>query len=180
MKTLYVEDRSKWRAWLEANSQQATEVWLLWYKKNTGRAALDYADAVEEAICFGWIDGKLKNLDQARFARRFTPRKPKSRWSGINLERARRMIDEGKMTAAGLKVFNPRHRTPAFPTNLPASLEEQFRKSETAWENFSHFPAFYQRMTIGWVASAKQEATQLRRLQQLISKSTANQRIKFM
>ena len=180
MKSLYVEDRGKWRAWLEANSQEATEVWLLCYKKDAGRPAIDYAAAVEEAICFGWIDGKLKNVDQARFARLFTPRKPKSRWSRINLERARRMMDEGKMTAAGLKVFNPRNQTPALPTKLPASLEEQFRKSETAWENFSRFPPSYRRMTIGWVASAKQEATQLRRLQQLISKSALNQRIKFM
>jgi len=180
MKTLYIEDRSKWRAWLEANSQEATEVWLLFYKKQTGRPAIDYAAAVEEAICFGWIDGKLKNLDQLRFARLFTPRKPNGTWSSINLERARKMIDVGKMTAAGLKVFDPRSQTPALPTQLPVPLEEQFRKSETAWENFSRFPPFYRRMTIGWVASAKQQTTQLRRLQQLISKSAANERIKFM
>jgi uncharacterized protein YdeI (YjbR/CyaY-like superfamily) len=180
MKTLYVEDRGKWRAWLEANSKRAAEVWLLYYKKDTGRPRIAYADAVEEAICFGWIDGKIKKLDQARFAQLFTPRKPKSRWSRTNIERARRMIREGKMTAAGLKVFDPRNQTPALPTKLPAPLEEQFRKRETAWENFTRFPPSYQRMTIGWVASAKQEATQLRRLRQLIAESAANRRIKFM
>jgi uncharacterized protein YdeI (YjbR/CyaY-like superfamily) len=180
MKTLYVEDRGKWRAWLQANSECAAEVWLLFYKKDTGRPTIAYADAVEEAICFGWIDGKIKNLDQARFARLFTPRKPKSKWSRINIERARKMISEGKMTAAGSKVFDPHNRTPAFPTHLPPALEEQFRKREDAWENFTRFPPSYQRMTIGWVASAKQEATQLRRLQQLIAESAANQRIKFM
>ena len=93
---------------------------------------------------------------------------------------AQRMIAEGKMTAAGLKVFHPRSQTPAVPTKLPAPLEEEFRKQITAWENFSRFPPSYQRMTIGWVASAKQEETQLRRLQQLIAESAANQRIKFM
>jgi len=90
------------------------------------------------------------------------------------------MIREGKMTAAGSKVFDPRNQTPALPTKLPASLEERFRKSKTAWENFKRFPPSYQRMTIGWVASAKQEATQLRRLQQLMAKSAENQRIKFI
>jgi len=180
MKTLYVEDRGKWRTWLEANSQQAAEVWLVYYKKDSGRPSVAYEDSVEEAICFGWIDGKIKNLDHARFARLFTPRKPKSQWSRINIERALRMIKEGKMTAAGSKVFDPRSQTPALPTKLPASLEEQFRKHETAWENFTRFPPSYQRMTIGWVASAKQETTQLRRLQQLIAESSRNQRIRFI
>ncbi len=180
MKTLYVEDRDEWRAWLEANSERAPEVWLLYYKKDTGRPRIAYADAVEEAICFGWIDGKIKKLDEARFAQLFTPRKPKSNWSRTNIERARMMIKEGKMTPVGLKVFDPRNQTPALPTKLPASLEEQFRKQETAWENFQRFPPSYQRMTFGWVASAKQEATQVRRLRQLIADSAANHRIRFM
>ena len=180
METLYVENRGEWRAWLESNHQQATEVWLVHYKKETGRPQIEYEAAVEEAICFGWIDGKIRKLDKARYARLFTPRKSRSTWSRINIERARRMIEEGKMTAAGSAVFDPRNQTSALPTKLPTSLEEQFRKHETAWQNFTHFPPSYQRMTIGWVASARQEATQLRRLQQLIAKSAANQRIKFM
>jgi len=180
MKALYVEDRAKWRAWLEENSERAAEVWLLYFKNETGRPRIAYADAVEEAICFGWIDSKIKKLDQARFAQLFTPRKPKSKWSRTNIERARRMIRQGNMTAAGFKVFDPRNQTAALPTKLPTFLEEQFRKREKAWENFTHFPPSYQRMTIGWVASAKQEETQLRRLRQLIAESAANQRIKFM
>jgi uncharacterized protein YdeI (YjbR/CyaY-like superfamily) len=180
METIYTKDRRDWRAWLEANSEGAPGVWLLFYKKDTGRPSIAYEDAVEEAICFGWIDGKIKNLDQARFARLFMPRKVRSKWSRINIERAQRMIREGKMTEAGSKVFDPRNQAPALPAKLPASLEELFRKQEKAWENFSHFPPSYQRMTIGWVASAKQEATQLRRLQQLIAESTRNQRIKFI
>ena len=180
MKTLHVEARSEWRAWLEANAARAAGVWLVYYKKGTGRPRIAYADAVEEAICFGWIDGKIKKLDQARFAQLFTPRKPKSRWSPTNIERARRMIREGKMTAAGLKVFDPRHQAPAFPTKLPGPLEQQFRRQETAWENFRRFPPSYQRMTIGWVASAKREETRLRRLRQLMAESVANKRITFM
>jgi uncharacterized protein YdeI (YjbR/CyaY-like superfamily) len=180
MKTLYVEDRAKWRAWLEANSQRATEIWLVYYKKETGRPRIAYADAVEEAICYGWIDGKIKKLDQACFAQLFTPRRTKSKWSRINIARARKMIREGKMTAAGLKVFDPRNQAAPLPTQLPASLAEEFRKQKTAWENFQRFPPSYRRMTVAWVASAKQEATQLRRLQRLIAESAANRRIKFM
>ena len=180
MRTLCVDDRSQWRAWLEANSQRATEIWLVNFKKDSGRPSIAYEAAVEEAICFGWIDGKIKNIDQTRFARLFTPRKPKSKWSRANLGRAAKMIRQGMMTAAGMKVFDPRNQSPALPTKLPASLQERFRKHETAWENFTDFPPSYQRMTIGWVASAKLEATQLRRLQQLIAESSRNQRIKFI
>ena len=180
MKTLYVENRSKWRAWLKANSGRETEVWLVYYKKDTGRPRVDYDDAVEEAICFGWIDSRIRKLDEARFAQLFTPRKPKSQWSASNIARVKKMIAEGKMTAAGLKVYNPRKRTPAMPTQLPRSLQARFKKEKAAWENFQRFPPGYQRMTIGWVASAKQEETRLRRLRQLIGKCAANQRIKFM
>ena len=180
MRTLYVKDRNNWRAWLKANSAREAGVWLVYYKKDTGRPRVAYADAVEEAICFGWIDGKIKRLGEARFAQLFTPRKPDSKWSRINIERAKRMISEGKMTAAGLRVFDPRNMAPALPNKLPASLESQFKEQRPAWENFQHFPPSYQRMTIGWVASAKQEETQLRRLRELIAKSAANQRIKFM
>ena len=180
MKTLYVEDRNKWRSWLEANSLREPEVWLVYYKKGTGRPRVAYAHAVEEAICFGWIDGKIRRLDEARFAQRFTPRDPKSKWSRTNIERAKRMIREGKMTPAGLKVFDPHNQTPSLPTKFPPMLEEAFRKQKTAWENFRRFPPSYQRMTIGWVASAVKDETQLRRLRQLIAQSAADKRIKFM
>ncbi|MGO8789081.1 MAG: YdeI/OmpD-associated family protein [Terriglobia bacterium] len=180
MKTLYVEDRNKWRAWLEANSQRATEIWLVYYKKATGRPRVDYGEAVEEAICFGWIDSKIKKLDEVRFAQLFTPRKPKSKWSPSNITRARRMIQAGKMTTAGLKVYDPRNQVPAMPTQVPRPLEEQFMSERKAWENFQRFPPSYQRMTIGWVASAKKEETQISRLRQLIAESAANKRIKFM
>jgi uncharacterized protein YdeI (YjbR/CyaY-like superfamily) len=180
MKTLYFQGRDEWRSWLEANSQREPEVWLVCYKKATGRPRVAYAHAVEEAICFGWIDGKIKKLDEARFAQRFTPRNPKSQWSRTNIERARRMIREWKMTPAGLKVFDPHNQTPSLPTRLPSTLEEAFRKQKTAWENFQRFPPSYRRMTIGWVASAVKDEARLRRLRELIAQSAANKRIKFM
>lgn len=180
MKMLRLEKRSEWRAWLEANAERVTEVWLMYHKKHSGRPSLTYLDAVEEAICFGWIDGKIKRLDEKRFAQRFTPRNPKSRWARSNIERARRMIREGKMTPAGLRVFNPGNPILPLPAELPAALEKQFFNHKTAWENFHRFPPSYRRMTIGWVASAKKPETQLRRLSQLIAQSAANKRIKFM
>jgi len=180
MKTLYVEDRHKWRAWLQANSEREKETWLIYYKKGSGQPRIAYDDAVEEAICFGWIDGKIKKLDAARFAQLFTPRNANSKWSSTNIARAQKMICEGRMTAAGLKVFNPRNQTPSLPTRLPGSLADGFRKQQAAWDNFQRFPPSYQRMTIGWVASAKKAETQLRRLRQLIAESAANKRIKFM
>lgn len=180
MKTLYVEDRSKWRAWLKANAGREKEIWLVYYEKDSGRPRVPYNDAVEEAICFGWIDSKIRKLDEARFAQLFTPRNPRSKWSPSNIARARKMIREGKMTAAGLKVFHPRNQTHTLPTQLPAALDERFKKQKIAWKNFRRSSPSYQRMTIGWVASAKQEETQLRRLLKLISESAANRRIKFM
>ena len=87
METLYFEDRNKWRAWLEANSERAAQVWLVYYKKETGRPRVAYSDAVEEAICFGWIDSKIRKLDEARFAQLFTPRKPKRRFGNSSAAR---------------------------------------------------------------------------------------------
>lgn len=167
---------------MEKNSKRVGEIWLVYYKKESGKARIAYEDAVEEALCFGWIDGKVKKLDEARFAQRFTPRKPKSNWSASNIKRAKKLIHEGKMTAAGLEAFNTREtgKAASLPTQLPADLEERFRKEVAAWENFNRFPPFYRRMTIGWVASAKKEETRLKRLSQLIDHSAGNQRIKFM
>lgn len=182
MKTLYVKDRSEWRTWLRKNSRNFDEIWLLYYKKNSGKPRIAYDDAVEEALCFGWIDGKIKNIDEACYAQRFTPRKPQSRWSALNIQRAEKLIAEGKMPPAGLKAFSPQERreTPSLPARLPRDLENQFKMQSDAWEHFQRFPPSYRRITIGWVASAKKEETRLRRLNQLIEFSAQNKRIKFM
>lgn len=92
--SLYVKNRKEWRAWLENNHQSKKEIWLIYYKKHTGKPSIPYSDAVEEAICFGWIDGQIKSLDEEKYTQRYTPRKPKSAWSEINIERAKRMISE--------------------------------------------------------------------------------------
>jgi len=180
MKTLYVKDRSEWRSWLEKNADRSREIFLIYHKKGSGKARIAYEDAVEEALCFGWIDGKVNKLDSRRYVQRFTPRRPASRWSALNIERVRKLIAEGKMTAAGLAVFKPERKTAPQSTELPDDLEQEFKKHADAWKNFQAFPPFYQRMTIAWVASAKREETRWKRLSQLIEYSAENQRIKFM
>lgn len=100
--TLYVTDRDDFRKWLEENHQRKKEIWLVQYKKATKKPSLNYVEAVEEALCFGWIDGLEKSMDAERYALRFSPRRPKSNWTETNKERARKLIADGKMTEAGL------------------------------------------------------------------------------
>jgi uncharacterized protein YdeI (YjbR/CyaY-like superfamily) len=182
MKTLYVKTRREWRAWLRKNSTRLEEIWLVYYKKNSQEPRIAYDAAVEEALCFGWIDSITKRIDEARYAQKFSPRRPQSRWSASNIRRAKRLIADGKMTAPGLKAFDGHsvRKIPPLPTQLPRNLELQFEKQTAAWENFHQFPPFYRRMTIGWVASAKKDETKLKRLNQLIQFSARNERIQYM
>lgn len=182
MKTLYVAGRSEWRAWLEKNAKTSEGVWLLYYKKNSGKLRIAYNDAVEEALCFGWIDSKIKKVDEASFAQWFTPRKPRSQWAPSNIKRVKKLIKLGKMTQAGLDAFEPHNlrKTQSLPTQLPRDLQERFKTETRAWTNFGQFPPSYRRMAIAWVASAKKEETQLKRFKQLVEFTAANKRIKFM
>lgn len=104
-KTLYVKDRDQWRKWLFENHDKEKEIWLVFYRKDSGKPRISYNDAVEEALCFGWIDSIEKGTDHERFAQRFTPRKPKSQWSETNKERVKRLIKDGKMTKAGFATL---------------------------------------------------------------------------
>src|SRR5579864_405114 len=182
MKTVYAKDRREWRTWLRKNHDKCDEIWLVYYKNESGKPRVPYEEAVEEALCFGWIDGKIKKVDQARFAQRFTPRRPRSSWNETNIQRAERLIAEGKMTPAGLAAFQSEQRreTAVLPTEMPHELEAKFRAQTTAWNNYRNFPPYYRRMTAGWVASAKKEATRLGRLEKLIDFSARNEQIKFM
>src|SRR5437763_11840829 len=105
--TLYVTNRDDWRAWLEEHHATEPEIWLVFYRKASGKSRIPYDEAVEEALCFGWIDSIVKGIDEERFAQRFSPRKPKSAWSELNKERVRRLMEQGKMTQAGLDKMEP-------------------------------------------------------------------------
>ncbi|HZU45301.1 MAG TPA: YdeI/OmpD-associated family protein [Terriglobales bacterium] len=182
MKTFYAKNRAEWRAWLEKHGTSESEIWLVYYKKSSGKPRVEYEEAVQEALCFGWIDGMEKGLDEQRFMQRFTPRKPKSKWSDSNIARMKKLIESGQMTPAGLAVFtgHEARRVEPKPTELPPQLQKEFRGAKEAWNNFQNFPPGYRRMTIGWVASAKKEETQHKRLQQLIETSARNEKIKFI
>jgi uncharacterized protein YdeI (YjbR/CyaY-like superfamily) len=182
MKRVYAKNRAAWRAWLSKHAARESEIWLIFYKKATGKPSIPYEDAVEEALCFGWIDGKVMKFDEARYIQRFTPRKPKSRWSESNLRRVKRMLALGAMTPAGLSAYDPKRRleTPPMPTDLPNDLKRRFKSKAKAWKNFSNFPPGYRRMAAGWVASAKKDETRLRRLAQLVDCSARNERLAFI
>lgn len=149
-KTLIVTNRQEWRAWLAKNYDRKQKIWLIFYRKASGRERIPYNDAVEEALCFGWIDSIEKGIDSERFAQRFSPRRPKSNWSEMNKERVRRLIAEGRMTPAGLSKF---------PTDdefkIPSDILEILKKDKKIWENFQKFPEPYQRIRIGFIDAAR-------------------------
>lgn len=179
---VFAKDRMEWRRWLKKNHTRREEVWLGFYNKASGKQTIFYDHAVEEALCFGWVDGKKRKLDEEAYAFRFTPRKAKSAWSKSNLVRVERLIAEGKMMPAGLAAYQSpgRREVAPLPVELPKVLEEKFQKQRGAWENYARFPPGYRRVTAGWVASAKKEETRLQRLGKLIEFSARNERIEFM
>lgn len=177
------------RAWLLAHHADTAELWVGFYKKSAGKTGLTYAEAVDEALCFGWIDGIIKSLDAARFMHRFTPRRRGSTWSNINLRHIARLTAAGRMHPAGVAAFEARSakRTgtytyerpdrPARPQRFPEKFEKLFRANAAAWRFWQAQPPGYQRNIIWWVISAKQEATQQRRLGFAIADSAAGRRV---
>ena len=175
--TLYVTDRDEWRKWLETNHTTATEIWLIYYKKATGKPTIPYAHAVEEALCFGWIDGIQKSFDTESSAQRFTPRKPKSNWSALNKERVRRLLEVGKMTEAG-RVTLPDLSEPFV---IPPHIQELLEAAPPAWENFQRFPESYQRLRIGYIVEARKNPEMFRqRLANFVKQTAQNKQFGTM
>ena len=167
-------DRAAWRAWLAANHARRKEIWLVFFKKNTGKPTVSYGEAVDEAICYGWIDSILQRVDGESYAQKFTPRNAGTRWSPTNAERARRMVREGRMTKAGLEKF--RGATPHIaPANrpgleLPPELFAILDKSRRARHNFEGLPPSQKRLYIGWILDAKKDETRKRRLAEAVAR----------
>ena len=151
-KTLYVKNRKEWRSWLAKHGNSATEIWLIYYKKASGKPRIPYNDAVDEALCYGWIDSLLKPIDKHKYAQRYSRRKNTSRLSDMNRERVRRLIKSGRMTKAGVAAIE---HTGKGAANLPADILDRLKKDPTAWKNFQRFPASYKRIRIGWIAAAR-------------------------
>lgn len=177
--------RQDWRNWLSQNHETSDEVWLVFFKKSTGKSTLPYNDAVEEALCFGWIDGKKRGLDQERYAFRFTPRKPDSLWSSSNKQRVEKLLEQGAMTPAGRQCVEKARETGVWDRipdtersySMPAELLEALERSPKAREFFDSLAPSYRKKYITWVASAKREATRLRRAEEASSLLSQNKKL---
>ena len=182
---LHVTSRDDWRAWLRRNHDTKKELWLIYYKKHTGKPSIPYDDSVEEALCFGWIDSIIKKIDNEKFARKFTPRKAKSKWSEANKKRAKRMMKEGKMEEAGLaKIMEAKKGGEWFKTApvrkelvIPLYVKEALAKNKKALDNFNNLAKSYKKQYIGWITSAKREETRIRRLAEAIQLLEKNDKL---
>jgi uncharacterized protein YdeI (YjbR/CyaY-like superfamily) len=185
VKPLFFTTPAEFRAWLEEHAADETEVVVGFYKKATGRPTMTWTEAVREALCFGWIDGIRRSIDAESYSNRFTPRKPGSNWSAVNIRHVEELKRAGRMTPAGLAAFEA--RAPArtgvysyeqrYDARLDAAQEQQFRSSPAAWEFFQSQPPGYRQTAIFWVVSAKREETRARRLATLIDDSANGRRI---
>jgi len=172
------------RAWLSKNHSKASELWIGFYKKSARKQGTSYGQALDEALCFGWIDGVRHAVDALSYKIRFTPRRPKSVWSLVNVRHVERLKKLGRMAEPGLKAYEAReqHRTGIYSfeqkrPGLHAKHKKIFRAHPAAWKFFRQQAPWYQRVTGHWVGSAKQDKTQARRLAQLIADSQAGRRI---
>ena len=180
MKPKFFKVPADFHKWLEKNHDKSKELFVGFYKKASGKKSITYPEALEEALCFGWIDGVRKNIDEISYVQRFSPRKPKSIWSLINVQHIERLKTEGRMQPPGLAAYALREdkRTGVYsfenrPRELSAEYQKIFQTNKNAWEFFKNQPPYYQRTLSFYVMSAKQEATRLRRLQ-LLMESSAN------
>ena len=175
---------SELRKWLKANHASTTELWVGFYKKDSGKASITWPQSVDEALCFGWIDGIRKSIDDISYKIRFTPRKSRSTWSAVNIKRALELIEQGLMQPAGLEAFEARQenrsgiysyeqRSPELPDHYRKLLQKNSRTSKF----FEAQPPSYRKAANWWVLSAKQEETRLKRLDKLIQHSSQQERI---
>ncbi len=184
MKPKFFSSPAEFRQWLEQNHDRASELLIGFHKKSSGKKSITYAEALDEALCFGWIDGVRRKLNETSYVQRFTPRKPRSIWSLINVNHVERLKKEGRMDPAGLEAYARRDpkRTGIYsfenePHKLAPAYEKKFRQNKSAWKFFEEQPPYYKKLMIFRIMSGKKEETRLRRLEQLIETSAHGKRI---
>ena len=184
MKPVHFQTADEFRDWLKKNHARATELWVAFYKKGSGKPGMSYLEAVDEALCFGWIDGIRKSFDADSYMNRFTPRRSGSTWSAINARRATELIEEGRMRPAGAKAFaardsakTDRQSSDRANPQLDAARERAFKANQRAWEFFQAQPPGYRRLALWWIVSAKREETRTQRFDRLLAESAAGRRI---
>ena len=177
---LEVRTRAEWRRWLQRHHATSPGVWFVFHKAHTGRAGVRYDEAVEEALCFGWIDSVSHRLDDDRYLQKFTPRRPGSRWAESNLERVRRLEAAGLMTPAGLAHFTGAESRPALsPVSaaVPAELKRALAQNSRAAARFAELPPGYVRTSMRWINSAKRADTRARRIAEFVAVTARGERI---
>ena len=184
MRPTFFKKQADFRTWLEKNHDKKRELLVGFYKKAPGKPSMSWPEAVDEALCFGWIDGVRKRVDDTRYTIRFTPRTGRSTWSAVNIKRAKELKKQGLMLPAGIAAFEKRSeersRTYSYERKhaaLDPAFEKRFRANKKAWAFFDGQTASYKKAAVWWVISAKREETRLRRLDQLIEVSSQGQAI---
>ncbi|MBK8503212.1 MAG: YdeI/OmpD-associated family protein [Saprospiraceae bacterium] len=175
--TVYAANRDEWRKWLAKNHLSEKEVRLIYYKKGTGKDSVTYRESLEEAICYGWIDGIKKRIDEERYTHRFSPRKSKSKWSPLNLQIAEELIKNGKMTKAGIKTYEQRSYYPeelvryseVKEIELLPEFAKALRSNQMALNHFLNLALSSQKQFLGWLKAAKRSETLRNRIQEAIA-----------
>ena len=175
------KSRAEWRKWLEKNHTRTEGIWLVSYKKTSGKPRFDFTEAVEEALCFGWIDSKGNKLDEERSMVWFTPRKKGTGWSKINKERVEKLINAGLMSAPGLAKVEAAKQDGSWNAldavealEIPSDLEKAFSKNKTARGYFAAFPRSVKRAILEWISSAKKPETRAQRIEETVTKAEQN------
>jgi uncharacterized protein YdeI (YjbR/CyaY-like superfamily) len=183
MKPIFFSKQSEFRKWLEKSHKKETELLVGYYKVGSGKPSMTWSQSVDEALCFGWIDGIRRSIDKESYCIRFTPRKFSSTWSAINIQKVKTLIKQRLMRQAGLEVFSKRKKKSkiySFESGakiFTENFESKFKSNKKAWNFFKSQAPSYQKMVIHWIMSAKQESTQLSRLEKTITESKKQNRL---
>lgn len=186
IETLYAADRQAWREWLQENHQDKKAIWLIYYKKHTGKPRVSYEEAVEEALCFGWIDSIVKRIDEERYMQKFTPRRDTTHWSEANIRRMKSLIARGSMTPVGLEKIPPEILTGEVEPETPPAgrtismlveLERLLNQNPRARENFDKLAPSHRRNYLGWIGSAKKDETREKRAREAIQLLLQNKKL---
>ena len=184
MEPLYFKNQEEFRAWLEKNHKKEAECIVGYYKVSTGKPSLTWSESVDQAICYGWIDGIRRSIDEESYCIRFTPRRPDSNWSKVNIKKVKELTSKGLMKPAGIEVFKNRKKEKSGVYSYENDLlrftdqfDKQFRQNKQAWDFYQNQPPSYRKTIIQWVMSAKQEKTRQSRFDKLVAASMDNKRI---
>lgn len=184
MNTVFFPTQQDFRRWLEENHETETEIFVGYYKVSSGKDGMTWSESVDQALCFGWIDGVRRNIDKESYCNRFTPRKPKSNWSAVNIKKVAELTKKGLMKSAGIAAYAKRtddkSKVYAYENELKSlsdEFEKRFKENEKAWNFFETQANWYKKQMINWVMTAKQEATRQSRFEKLLTASADGKRL---